>query len=175
MKKRPVYSEDKKAQFELFMEFNEQNPARIMRQINRFVNTEFTKFMKDNGYENLTSRHLSVFDSLDLSGSNIVVLARRANITKQGMSKLVKELRLNELVWTVVNPDDTRVLWVYPTNKAIDLMDEYKMLLEENNSKRAENQYFSTNQSEKTIEYLNYWLKSYSDNKSVEVLESLEV
>jgi DNA-binding MarR family transcriptional regulator len=174
MKKRPVYSDEKQAQFERFVEFNEKNLARIMRQVNRMVNTEFTHFMTEKGFKNLTSRHLNVFDNIELTGTNIITLARRAYITKQAMSKLVKEMHAAELVWTVVNPDDTRVLWVFPTNKAIELMEEYKDLMEDKNAKKESTIQFSSEQYETSFKFLNDLLKSYSTKASNVVLESVE-
>jgi DNA-binding MarR family transcriptional regulator len=174
MKKRPVYTDEKQAQFERFVEFNENNLPRIMRQVNRMVNTEFTHFMTEKGYKNLTSRHLNVFDNIEITGTNIITLARRAFITKQAMSKLVKEMHAAELVWTVVNPDDTRVLWVFPTNKAIELMEEYKNLMEENNANRIAALQFSSEQYNTSFQFINDLLKSYSSKKSSTVLETVE-
>jgi DNA-binding MarR family transcriptional regulator len=174
MKKRPVYSDEKQAQFERFVDFNEKNLARIMRQVNRMVNTEFTQFMTEKGYVKLTSRHLNVFDNIELTGTNIITLARRAYITKQAMSKLVKEMHAAELVWTVVNPDDTRVLWVFPTNKALELMEEYKDLMEKNNAEKEANVQFSSNQYQTSYQFLNDLLKSYSTKKTNPVLEAVE-
>jgi DNA-binding MarR family transcriptional regulator len=174
MKKRPVYTDEKQAQFERFVEFNENNLPRIMRQVNRMVNTEFTQFMTEKGYKNLTSRHLNVFDNVEITGTNIITLARRAFITKQAMSKLVKEMHAAELVWTVVNPDDTRVLWVFPTNKAIELMEQYKDLMEENNANRAAALQFSSEQYNTSFQFINDLLKSYSSKKSSAVLEAVE-
>jgi DNA-binding MarR family transcriptional regulator len=175
MKKRPVYTDEKQAQFERFVAFNENNLARIMRQVNRMVNTEFTQFMTEKGYNNLTSRHLNVFDNIELTGTNIITLARKAFITKQAMSKLVKELHTAELVWTVVNPDDTRVLWVFPTNKAIELMEEYKEVLEENNANRVDSLQFSSEEYATSFQFVSNLLKSYSTKKSSAVLEAAEV
>jgi DNA-binding MarR family transcriptional regulator len=174
MKKRPVYTDEKQAQFERFVAFNENNLARIMRQVNRMVNTEFTQFMTEKGYDNLTSRHLNVFDNIELTGTNIITLARKAFITKQAMSKLVKEMHAAELVWTVVNPDDTRVLWVFPTNKAIELMEEYKDLMEEKNANRVGSLQFSSDEYATSFEFVSNLLKSYSSKKSSAVLEAVE-
>jgi DNA-binding MarR family transcriptional regulator len=174
MKKRPVYTDEKQAQFERFVAFNENNLARIMRQVNRMVNTEFTKFMTEKGYDNLTSRHLNVFDNIELTGTNIINLARKAFITKQAMSKLVKEMHAAELVWTVVNPDDTRVLWVFPTNKAIELMEEYKDMMEGKNADRVDSLQFSSDEYATSFEFVSNLLKSYSTKKSSAVLEAVE-
>jgi DNA-binding MarR family transcriptional regulator len=174
MKKRPVYSDEKKAQFEDFTQFNEQNLGRILRQVNRMVNTEFTQFMTEKGYKSLTSRHLNVFDNIELTGTNIITMSRRAYITKQAMSKLVKELHDAELVWTVVNPDDTRVLWVFPTNKAIELMEEYKEMLQSSIENRVESGLFSAEQDAAAFKHLTSWIKFFEAKKTSPVLEAVE-
>lgn len=174
MKKRPVYSDNKKAQFERFSQFNEQNLARVMRQLNRLVNSEFSQFMNEKGYKPITSRHLSVFDNIEIEGSSIIQMSRRALITKQAMSKLVQELNAAELVWTVVNPDDTRVLWVFPTNNAIDLLEEYRDMMEQNFGKGEDEGLFLVEQNTVSLRHVSNIMKYYEMKKAPLVLEAVD-
>jgi DNA-binding MarR family transcriptional regulator len=111
-----------KEQFDIHKRFNEQNLFRVLRSVTRFASNEMTERLAESGYDDITSRHFSVFENLDFEGTNIVTLATRAGISKQAMSKLVKEVANGEYVKVITNRNDTRSQIVYFTPKGMKLM-----------------------------------------------------
>jgi DNA-binding MarR family transcriptional regulator len=111
---------DKSAQMK---EFNQTNILRIVRQVVRHVNANINDRLEANGFGDLTPRHLSVFEFLDIEGTNIVTLARRAGVTKQAMSKFVREAKDGGYVSVDRDTKDTRVWYVTLTKKGFKLME----------------------------------------------------
>ena len=104
-------------------DFNQTNVLRLVRQVMRHVNSNIKARLKANGFGELSARHLSVFEFLDVEGTNIVTLARRAGVTKQAMSKFVKEASAAGYVNVLRDTVDTRSLYVTFTAKGTQLMD----------------------------------------------------
>jgi DNA-binding MarR family transcriptional regulator len=104
-------------------EFNQTNVLRVVRQVVRHMNANINDRLEVNGFGDLTPRHLSVFEFLDVEGTNIVTLARRAGVTKQAMSKFVREVRDGGYVSVDRDTKDTRVWYVTLTKKGFKLME----------------------------------------------------
>jgi DNA-binding MarR family transcriptional regulator len=111
---------DKSAQMK---DFNQTNILRIVRQVVRHINATINDRLEANGFGDLTPRHLSVFEFLDIEGTNIVTLARRAGVTKQAMSKFVREAKDGGYVNVDRDTKDTRVWYVTLTKKGYKLME----------------------------------------------------
>ena len=106
-------------QIDGFKKFNEQNFVRLTRHLYRQVTVNINKRFEACGYTDIAARHLSVFDHLDYEGTNIVTLAQRANISKQAMSKLVKEASTAGYVVALTDTTDSRILNVKFTDKGL--------------------------------------------------------
>jgi DNA-binding MarR family transcriptional regulator len=104
-------------------EFNQTNILRVVRQVVRHMNAAINSRLESNGFGDLSARHLSVFEFLDIEGTNIVTLARRAGVTKQAMSKFVREVKDGGYVNVDRDTKDTRVWYVTLTKKGFKLMD----------------------------------------------------
>jgi DNA-binding MarR family transcriptional regulator len=104
-------------------EFNQTNILRVVRQVVRHVNAAINTRLSANGFGDLSARHLSVFEFLDVEGTNIVTLARRAGVTKQAMSKFVREAKDGGYVNVDRDTKDTRVWYVTLTKKGFKLME----------------------------------------------------
>jgi DNA-binding MarR family transcriptional regulator len=104
-------------------EFNQTNILRVVRQVVRHVNAAINARLAANGFGDLSARHLSVFEFLDVEGTNIVTLARRAGVTKQAMSKFVREAKDGGYVNVDRDTKDTRVWYVTLTKKGFKLME----------------------------------------------------
>ncbi len=98
-------------------QFQKVNLVRILRQSVRLITNEISKTLVRNGHENLSARHLNVFENLTVADNNIISLANRAGISKQAMSKLVKEIALEGYVNVVTDRRDNRVQLVQLTEK----------------------------------------------------------
>ncbi len=156
-----VLTPESQAKFEAYQKFNEQNLLRYIRQVNRLVNSEISRCVEAKGYKDLSSRHLSVLDNVDLTGTNIVTLANRAGITKQAMSKLVKELVTQGLVEVVQDKKDSRVLLVFVTNIATELMHDLSVCIKAVREDRKKMNLFSDADYSASIKHMEDMVRYY--------------
>src|SRR5690348_7701039 len=83
------------------------------------------------GYGNLTDAHLNVLIHLDSQGTRIVTLAERANMTKQSMGDLIRELEGQGFVRRADDPTDKRASIIHFTERGQRfLTDAYEIKLE---------------------------------------------
>lgn len=103
-------------------EFQKVNMVRILRQSTRLITHEISKSLSKNGHPNLSARHLNVFENLTVTDNNINSLANRAGISKQAMSKLVKEIVVEGYIEVVADKRDSRLQIVMLTEKGISFL-----------------------------------------------------
>ena len=109
-------------QVESFKKFNQHNMVHLTRHLHRQVTVNMNKRLEACGYKDVATRHLSVFDHLDFDGTNIVTLANRANITKQAMGKLVREVSTAGYVMTQPDKSDSRSVIVKFSDKGLHFL-----------------------------------------------------
>ncbi len=103
-------------------QFTERNLVRLIRLVERHTSTRIGKMLEQQGYAPLTARHLQVFENIDpIEGSNVVQLAQNATISKQAMSKLVKDAAAEGCVEVMPNSADSRFIVVKLTPKGESL------------------------------------------------------
>jgi DNA-binding MarR family transcriptional regulator len=106
-------------------QFTERNLVRLVRLVERYTSTSIGKILEQKGYAPLTARHLQLFENIDpVNGSNVVQLAHSAAITKQAMSKIVKDAAAEGYVEVMPNPLDTRFIVIRLTPKGEVLRQE---------------------------------------------------
>lgn len=98
-------------------QFTERNLVRLIRLVERHTSTTIGKILETEGYAPLTARHLQVFESLNPEGSNIVQMAQSAAISKQAMSKLVKDVAAQGFLDVLPDAHDSRFIVVKLTPK----------------------------------------------------------
>lgn len=98
-------------------QFSERNLVRLIRLVERHTSTTIGKILETEGYAPLTARHLQVFESLNPEGSNIVQMAQSAAISKQAMSKLVKDVAAQGFLDVLPDAHDSRFIVVKLTSK----------------------------------------------------------
>ncbi|MFY7890104.1 MAG: MarR family winged helix-turn-helix transcriptional regulator [Spirosomataceae bacterium] len=100
--------------------------GRVLTTSYRFMSELASPFLRERGYTNFRVGHIKALVNIDLEGTNINTLAQRASITKQGMSKLVKELQAEGYVESIKDPADARALIVKYTDLGIQCMVDWK-------------------------------------------------
>ncbi|WP_185955251.1 MarR family winged helix-turn-helix transcriptional regulator [Solitalea koreensis] len=81
------------------------------------------------GYQNCSFQHTGVFANIDPEGTNVVTLAERAGISKQAMSKLVKDIEELGFVETRKDPKDSRAILVQLNEKGTQfIIDVYNCI-----------------------------------------------
>jgi DNA-binding MarR family transcriptional regulator len=111
---------------EKYRRFNDHNLARLLRTVERYVTNEISRTLQAKGYNALSARHLQVFENLDTEGVSIVSLAQRAGISKQAMSKMVKEVAVEGFVDVITDDRDNRVQLVNITEKGARLISDIR-------------------------------------------------
>lgn len=107
-------------------EFNDSSLLRITRQTARYFTHAITDGLTIRGHHKLGARHLHVLENLSIEGTNIVSLAQRVGVTKQAMSKLVKEVADAKYVSLETDKTDTRAIIVKPTEQGWQLIEDIK-------------------------------------------------
>jgi DNA-binding MarR family transcriptional regulator len=107
---------------EKYRRFNDHNLARLVRTIERHITNQISRELQIHGYHSVSARHLQVFEHLDTEGVSIIQLAQRAGISKQAMSKMVKEVAHEGFVHVVTDDRDNRVQLVNVTEKGAGLI-----------------------------------------------------
>jgi DNA-binding MarR family transcriptional regulator len=107
---------------EKYRRFNDHNLARLIRTVERHITNQISRELQIHGYHSLSARHLQVFEHLDTEGVSIIQLAQRAGISKQAMSKMVKEVAHEGFVDVVTDERDNRVQLVNVTQKGAGLI-----------------------------------------------------
>jgi DNA-binding MarR family transcriptional regulator len=107
---------------EKYRRFNDHNLARLIRTVERHITNQISRELQIHGYHSLSARHLQVFEHLDTEGVSIIQLAQRAGISKQAMSKMVKEVAHEGFVNVITDDRDNRVQLVNVTQKGAGLI-----------------------------------------------------
>jgi DNA-binding MarR family transcriptional regulator len=112
-----IMKQDLLSTLENHQEFQKINLVRVLRQSVRLITNQISKNLIKHGHPNLSARHLNVFENLTAGDNNIVTLANRAGISKQAMSKLVKEIAAEGYIDVVTDKRDSRLQIVKLTEK----------------------------------------------------------
>ena len=76
------------------------------------------------GYDDIRATHLTVLRNIDLDGTRITELAKRAGITKQSMSDPVQKCEEMELLQRSADKTDRRAKNILFTKKGFELLED---------------------------------------------------
>ena len=83
--------------------------SRLLLEAHRALGGELLEGLSERGYPDVRPGHAALFMNIDRrTGTRLTELARRANMTKQGMMLLVDELEERGFVRRVHDPEDGR-------------------------------------------------------------------
>lgn len=95
--------------------------------VGRLLNNALTQFedrvvelLAEAGQSEVRVSHIGLTRSLDVRGTRVTELARRANMTKQGMSELIGQCEAIGLVQRTVDPEDRRAKIVRFTDRGLE-------------------------------------------------------
>ncbi len=100
--------------------------GRLLNKTYRFMSELSIKFLTQKGYGHFRLGHIVALIHIDIEGVNINSMAQKAGMTKQGMSKLVKELMDEGYVFTEKDPNDARAIIVKLTDLGIKCILDWK-------------------------------------------------
>ena len=143
---------------------------RLTRQIYRQVTNNINTRLESCGFSDLSARHLTVFDHLDAHGTNIVTLASRAGISKQAMSKLVRETSVAGYVSVETDKNDSRISNVNFNEKGLGFLNILQSEINKTREVILEAEYVTKEDMSSTIstlsKLLNYF-EATDDNFSL--------
>ena len=109
----------------------QHNIGRLFLQAHRAFGQRSYAKLHERGYAGLSMVHTSLLANLDLEGTRITTLAERADMTKQSMGQLVKDLETQGYVERIPDPTDGRASLVKFTESGWQfLQDAYDVKLE---------------------------------------------
>ncbi len=91
--------------------------GRLLLRAWRGVTGDGVALVRELGYDDLRPGYLPLFANIDAGGTRINELAERADVTRQMMGRLVRELQELGYVGTRVDPEDRRGVIVTLTKK----------------------------------------------------------
>ena len=130
--------EDKLDKIRAFKGSKSRLLGRLLNRSYRYLSEVATDFLKGKGFADFRIGHIIGLVHIDLDGSTVNQMAYTAGISKQGMSKVVKELSDNGYVFTEKHPTDARSIVVKLTDKGIDALMEWKLCTEHIDKKFTE-------------------------------------
>ncbi|PLK46499.1 MarR family winged helix-turn-helix transcriptional regulator [Emticicia sp. TH156] len=121
-----------------FKSKKERLMGRLLSKTYRYVSDLAGDYVQSIGYTNFRIGHIVALVHIELEGTNINNLSQRACVTKQAMSKLIKELQNEGYVNVVKDQADARALIVRHTEKGLQALLDWKRCMEHVNDKFTE-------------------------------------
>ena len=104
-------------------EWRTSNTGRLLVNATRHFEERIMTLVNAQGFPSIRISHLSIPRNLDMNGTRITELARRAAMTKQSMSDLVNQCETMGLVRRRPDPSDQRAKVIVFTPKGRQLID----------------------------------------------------
>lgn len=105
-------------------EVKSKSVGKLLNRVTHHFRNEATAAMANKGYPQLRMGHASLLYNIGLDGINVNALSKRAFMTKQAASKLVKELVDQGYVETEKHEKDNRSFTIFITDKGANLIFE---------------------------------------------------
>ena len=112
--------------------------GRLLNKSYRYMSEIAIDFLKEKGYTNFRVGHIVALVHIEFEGDTVNTLALRAGITKQGMSKIIKELAEGAYVITEKHPSDARSVMVKLTDRGYEALTHWKACTEQIDMKFTE-------------------------------------
>lgn len=105
--------------------WRKSNPGRVLINALQRFEARVLQLMKDNGYAHTRRSHINLTRHLDLDGTRITVLAKRATMTNAAMTELINQCVELGLVERLSDPSDGRVRIVRFTPMGLKWLDTF--------------------------------------------------
>jgi DNA-binding MarR family transcriptional regulator len=102
------------------------NVGRLLNNAVARFEARVLELMSDSGHVETRMAHINLTRNLDVEGTRLTELARRASMSKQAMGELVDQCAALRLVDRVVDPDDRRGRIVRFTPSGLKWLDAFR-------------------------------------------------
>ncbi|MDI9863192.1 MarR family winged helix-turn-helix transcriptional regulator [Flectobacillus sp. DC10W] len=123
-------TEDDIIKLKQFRDSKNRLMGRLLNRSYRYMSTLAVKFLNERGYNNFRVGQIVALVNIDVEGTSVNKIAQKASMTKQGMSKLIKELVDEGYVYTEKDPSDARALIVKLTDLGVRCILDWKACTE---------------------------------------------
>jgi DNA-binding MarR family transcriptional regulator len=96
--------------------------GRLFWQLKRYIDNQMEPQLSSLGYTDFKMSYMMVIANIDEQGTTNNELAKRANVTKQMMSKMVSLLEKERYIYTTKNPDDSRSSVIFLDERGKELL-----------------------------------------------------
>ncbi len=103
--------------------------GRLLNKSYRYMRALASEYLRERGYGTLRVGHIVALVNIDAEGSNINHLALAAGMTKQAMSKIIKELQSEEYLIVEKDKNDARALIVKYTPKGLQALSDLNVCM----------------------------------------------
>ena len=109
----------------------QSNIGRLFLRAARAYSELALKKMSVRGYSGLTLFHTALIANLDIEGTRITTLAKRAGISKQAMGQLVMDLTERGFIQREPDPDDKRAALILFTQQGWQFLQDAYLVKQE--------------------------------------------
>jgi DNA-binding MarR family transcriptional regulator len=102
------------------------NVGRLLNNAVRRFEARVLELMSDKGHDETRIAHVSLTRNLDVEGTRLTELARRASMSKQAMGELVDQCAELGLVDRAADPHDRRARIIKFTAAGLDWLDAFR-------------------------------------------------
>lgn len=102
----------------------QQNIGRMLQHAARMYSDVAIEQVNQYGHKDLSLFHTALISNLDVEGTRIVTLAERADMTKQAMGQLVKDLEERGYIYREPDPNDKRASLIKFTDLGLQFLSD---------------------------------------------------
>ena len=102
------------------------NIGRLLSNALRHFEARVIELLAEAGHTESTAMHINATRHLDIDGTRLTDMARRAAVTKQSMSELVAQLEALGIVARKLDPLDGRARIVYFTSQGLAWLEDFR-------------------------------------------------
>ncbi|MGA0556098.1 MarR family winged helix-turn-helix transcriptional regulator [Larkinella sp. VNQ87] len=113
---------DQPFDFQLFYEVRERSLGRVMAKMKRFLGRYVEQRLTELGFTDFKASYITFLGNLEEGGITNNELAKRAGVTKQAMSKIVKLLEDDNYIYTVKDERDSRSSRIFLNERGKQLL-----------------------------------------------------
>lgn len=108
--------------FEMYQQMKQRNVFRVIIRYGKYMAARSEEIAAENGYPNFKFRYMGFLANIDPNGTIASDLARCINVTKQAMSKMVKEIEREGYIEFKPHESDGRASVIHLTPEGEDLL-----------------------------------------------------
>ena len=102
------------------------NIGRLLNNALRHFEARVIELLAEAGHTEITTHHINATRHLDIAGTRLTDMAKRAAVTKQSMSELVAQLEALGIAARKLDPLDGRARIVYFTPKGLTWLNDFR-------------------------------------------------